>query len=47
MFTTFEIQLNLENKSATPRLANLREDCPVTHEMINRTEYRYSLDHFI
>ena len=37
-FFPTEIQLNIKNKSATPRLANLREDCPITHEMINRLE---------
>lgn len=46
-FFPTEIQLNLKNKSATPPLANLREDCPITDEMINRVETRYSLDDFI
>lgn len=46
-FFPTEIQLNLKNRSASPRLANLKESCPITNEMINRQETRYSLDHFI
>ncbi len=46
-FFPTEIQLNLKNKTASPRLANLREDCQITDEMINRPETRYTLDDFI
>ena len=46
-FFPTEIQLNLKNKEAAPKLANLREDCLITNEMINRAEARYTLDDVI
>lgn len=46
-FFPTEIQLNLKNKTAAPRLANLREDCPISSDIINRPEYRKTIDDFI
>ncbi len=37
-FFPTEIQLNLENKTPTPKLANLRENCLITSEIINAPE---------
>lgn len=46
-FFPTEIQLNLKNKDTAPKLANLRDDCLITNEMINRAETRYTLDDVI
>ena len=41
-FFPTEIQLNIENKTPTPPLANLRKDCVISKEMINQAENRYT-----
>lgn len=46
-FFPTEIQLNIKDKTPTPKLANLREDCPVTKEIINRKEERRPVSDFI
>ena len=46
-FFPTEIQLNLKNKSETPKLANLREDFPISKEDINRKEVLRDISDFI
>ena len=46
-FFPTEIQLNLKNKSSAPKLANLREDFPVSKDIINRAEIPVKLDELI
>ena len=46
-FFPTEIQLNLKNKSKTPKLANLREDYPISKEDINRKEVLRDISDFI
>lgn len=46
-FFPTEIQLNFEDKSSTPRLANIRNDFVVTKDIINRPEERRLLSDFI
>ena len=43
-FFPTEIQLNIKDKTPTPKLANLREDCLITKEMINRKETKLALN---
>lgn len=38
-FFPTEIQLNIKDKSATPKLANLRKQFAITKDLINRKEY--------
>lgn len=46
-FFPTEIQLNIKDKSPAPRLANLREDFPVSKEIINKAEIPVKLDDLI
>ena len=41
------IQLNIKDKTPTPKLANLRENCPVTKEIINREETHHAISDFL
>lgn len=45
-FFPTKIQLNIENKTPAPPLANLRKDCVISKEMINKAENRYIMDKF-
>ena len=47
MFFPTEIQLNISNKTPAPTLANLREKCLITKEMINRKEELHTIKEFI
>lgn len=45
-FIPTEIQLNIKDKTPTPKLANLNNEFTITKELINRSEHRHSLDDF-
>lgn len=45
-FIPTDIQLNIKDKTPTPKLANLNSEFTITKDLINSPEYRYSLDNF-
>ena len=47
MFFPTEIQLNISNKTQTPKLANLKENCLISKEIINRKEELHPIGAFL